>query len=85
MGETVTYKGLAEVVGNAKAMRAVGGAMRSNPVSENHLFGTSLLSHLNLQWNIVELCTKKWPKASHKKILIHAFINQINRIHKKMS
>ncbi|XP_073451829.1 methylated-DNA--protein-cysteine methyltransferase isoform X2 [Aquarana catesbeiana] len=32
MGETVTYKGLAEVVGNAKAMRAVGGAMRSNPV-----------------------------------------------------
>ncbi|KAM9324837.1 methylated-DNA--protein-cysteine methyltransferase [Gastrophryne carolinensis] len=32
VGETVTYKELAEVVGNVKAVRAVGGAMRSNPV-----------------------------------------------------
>ncbi|XP_072280321.1 methylated-DNA--protein-cysteine methyltransferase [Pyxicephalus adspersus] len=32
MGETITYKGLAEVVGNANAVRAIGGAMRSNPV-----------------------------------------------------
>ncbi|XP_068111231.1 methylated-DNA--protein-cysteine methyltransferase [Hyperolius riggenbachi] len=32
MGDTISYKELAEAVGNAKAMRAVGGAMRSNPV-----------------------------------------------------
>ncbi|KAM5141547.1 methylated-DNA--protein-cysteine methyltransferase [Mantella aurantiaca] len=32
MGETISYKALAEVVGNVKAVRAVGGAMRTNPV-----------------------------------------------------
>ncbi|XP_075072105.1 methylated-DNA--protein-cysteine methyltransferase isoform X2 [Mixophyes fleayi] len=32
MGETISYKGLAEAVGNDKAARAVGGAMRTNPV-----------------------------------------------------
>ncbi|XP_066457315.1 methylated-DNA--protein-cysteine methyltransferase [Eleutherodactylus coqui] len=32
MGNTVTYKDLAELSGNAKAARAVGGAMRNNPV-----------------------------------------------------
>ncbi|XP_063818282.1 methylated-DNA--protein-cysteine methyltransferase isoform X2 [Pseudophryne corroboree] len=32
MGQTVTYKELAEAVGNVNAARAVGGAMRSNPV-----------------------------------------------------
>ncbi|KAM3912848.1 methylated-DNA--protein-cysteine methyltransferase [Leptodactylus fuscus] len=32
MGRTITYKELAELSGNAKAARAVGGAMRSNPV-----------------------------------------------------
>ncbi|XP_071986080.1 methylated-DNA--protein-cysteine methyltransferase isoform X2 [Engystomops pustulosus] len=32
MGKTITYKELAELSGNAKAARAVGGAMRSNPV-----------------------------------------------------
>lgn len=32
MGDTITYKALAEISGNANAARAVGGAMRSNPV-----------------------------------------------------
>uniref|UniRef100_A0A8C5QK05 Methylated-DNA--protein-cysteine methyltransferase n=1 Tax=Leptobrachium leishanense TaxID=445787 RepID=A0A8C5QK05_9ANUR len=32
MGDTVSYKRLAEIAGNDKAARAVGGAMRSNPV-----------------------------------------------------
>lgn len=32
-GETVSYKRLAEMAGNPKAVRAVGGAMRKNPVS----------------------------------------------------
>lgn len=32
-GETVSYKRLAEMVGNPRAVRAVGGAMRRNPVS----------------------------------------------------
>ncbi|XP_040291540.1 methylated-DNA--protein-cysteine methyltransferase [Bufo bufo] len=32
MGKTITYKELAELSGNAKAARAVGGAMRNNPV-----------------------------------------------------
>uniref|UniRef100_A0A8C5QJY7 Methylated-DNA--protein-cysteine methyltransferase n=1 Tax=Leptobrachium leishanense TaxID=445787 RepID=A0A8C5QJY7_9ANUR len=31
MGDTVSYKRLAEIAGNDKAARAVGGAMRSNP------------------------------------------------------
>lgn len=31
-GETVSYKHLAEMAGNSKAVRAVGGAMRKNPV-----------------------------------------------------
>ncbi|XP_019338439.1 methylated-DNA--protein-cysteine methyltransferase isoform X4 [Alligator mississippiensis] len=31
-GETVSYKQLADLAGNSKAARAVGGAMRSNPV-----------------------------------------------------
>ncbi|MEQ2235549.1 hypothetical protein ILYODFUR_003462 [Ilyodon furcidens] len=31
-GETVSYKRLAEMVGNPRAVRAVGGAMRRNPV-----------------------------------------------------
>lgn len=33
LGETVSYKRLAEMVGNPRAVRAVGGAMRKNPVS----------------------------------------------------
>lgn len=32
-GEAVSYKQLAELAGNSRAARAVGGAMRSNPVS----------------------------------------------------
>lgn len=32
-GEAVSYKQLADLAGNSKAARAVGGAMRSNPVS----------------------------------------------------
>ncbi|XP_061084372.1 methylated-DNA--protein-cysteine methyltransferase isoform X2 [Conger conger] len=32
VGETVSYKRLAEMAGNSKAVRAVGGAMRRNPV-----------------------------------------------------
>lgn len=32
-GETVSYKRLAEMAGNPRAVRAVGGAMRRNPVS----------------------------------------------------
>ncbi|XP_069836149.1 methylated-DNA--protein-cysteine methyltransferase isoform X2 [Dendropsophus ebraccatus] len=32
MGKTITYKELAELSGNARAARAVGGAMRNNPV-----------------------------------------------------
>ncbi|KAJ8013975.1 hypothetical protein DPEC_G00035430 [Dallia pectoralis] len=32
VGETVSYKRLAEMAGNPKAVRAVGGAMRRNPV-----------------------------------------------------
>jgi len=32
-GETVSYKRLAEMAGNPRAARAVGGAMRRNPVS----------------------------------------------------
>uniref|UniRef100_A0A8C6TDV6 Methylated-DNA--protein-cysteine methyltransferase n=1 Tax=Neogobius melanostomus TaxID=47308 RepID=A0A8C6TDV6_9GOBI len=32
LGETVSYKRLAEMAGNPKAVRAVGGAMRRNPV-----------------------------------------------------
>lgn len=32
-GEVVSYKQLADLAGNSKAARAVGGAMRSNPVS----------------------------------------------------
>ncbi|KAJ8387042.1 hypothetical protein AAFF_G00160960 [Aldrovandia affinis] len=32
VGEVVSYKRLAEMVGNSKAVRAVGGAMRRNPV-----------------------------------------------------
>lgn len=32
-GETVSYKRLAEMAGNPRAARAVGGAMRKNPVS----------------------------------------------------
>lgn len=32
-GETVSYKRLAEMAGNPRAVRAVGGAMRKNPVS----------------------------------------------------
>ncbi|XP_062319696.1 methylated-DNA--protein-cysteine methyltransferase isoform X2 [Osmerus eperlanus] len=32
MGETVSYKRLAEMAGNPRASRAVGGAMRRNPV-----------------------------------------------------
>ncbi|XP_075699255.1 methylated-DNA--protein-cysteine methyltransferase-like [Rhinoderma darwinii] len=32
MGKTITYKELAELSGNSKAARAVGGAMRNNPV-----------------------------------------------------
>ncbi|XP_075468348.1 methylated-DNA--protein-cysteine methyltransferase isoform X2 [Ascaphus truei] len=32
IGETVSYKELAEIAGNEKAARAVGGAMRSNPL-----------------------------------------------------
>ncbi|KAM4636717.1 methylated-DNA--protein-cysteine methyltransferase isoform 2-T2 [Discoglossus pictus] len=32
LGETVSYKQLAEIAGNEKAVRAVGGAMRNNPV-----------------------------------------------------
>ncbi|KAG9341865.1 hypothetical protein JZ751_018589 [Albula glossodonta] len=31
VGETVSYKRLAEMAGNSKAVRAVGGAMRRNP------------------------------------------------------
>ncbi|RXM98145.1 Methylated-DNA--protein-cysteine methyltransferase [Acipenser ruthenus] len=31
-GETVSYKHLAEMAGNSKAVRAVGGAMRKNPI-----------------------------------------------------
>uniref|UniRef100_A0A8D2KZD4 Methylated-DNA--protein-cysteine methyltransferase n=1 Tax=Varanus komodoensis TaxID=61221 RepID=A0A8D2KZD4_VARKO len=31
-GETVSYKQLADMAGNSKAARAVGGAMRSNPI-----------------------------------------------------
>ncbi|KYO43919.1 methylated-DNA--protein-cysteine methyltransferase [Alligator mississippiensis] len=31
-GETVSYKQLADLAGNSKAARAVGGAMRSNPL-----------------------------------------------------
>ncbi|XP_006630468.2 methylated-DNA--protein-cysteine methyltransferase isoform X2 [Lepisosteus oculatus] len=31
-GETVSYKHLAEMAGNSKAVRAVGGAMRRNPI-----------------------------------------------------
>lgn len=34
LGETVSYKRLAEMAGNPRAVRAVGGAMRKNPVSE---------------------------------------------------
>lgn len=33
LGETVSYKRLAEMAGNPRAVRAVGGAMRRNPVS----------------------------------------------------
>lgn len=33
LGETVSYKRLAEMAGNPRAVRAVGGAMRKNPVS----------------------------------------------------
>jgi O6-methylguanine-DNA--protein-cysteine methyltransferase len=33
VGETVSYKRLAEMAGNPRAVRAVGGAMRRNPVS----------------------------------------------------
>ncbi|XP_053548951.1 methylated-DNA--protein-cysteine methyltransferase [Bombina bombina] len=32
IGETITYKQLAEIAGNEKAVRAVGGAMRNNPI-----------------------------------------------------
>ncbi|XP_056623473.1 methylated-DNA--protein-cysteine methyltransferase [Triplophysa dalaica] len=32
LGKTVTYKQLAEMAGNPKAVRAVGGAMRRNPI-----------------------------------------------------
>lgn len=32
-GDTVSYKRLAEMAGNPRAVRAVGGAMRRNPVS----------------------------------------------------
>ncbi|KAM4032050.1 methylated-DNA--protein-cysteine methyltransferase [Anomaloglossus baeobatrachus] len=32
VGKTITYKELAELSGNSKAARAVGGAMRNNPV-----------------------------------------------------
>lgn len=45
-GETVSYKRLAEMAGNPRAVRAVGGAMRKNPVSE--LMIDSLLSHSTL-------------------------------------
>ncbi|KFZ57285.1 Methylated-DNA--protein-cysteine methyltransferase, partial [Podiceps cristatus] len=31
-GEAVSYKQLAELAGNSRAARAVGGAMRSNPI-----------------------------------------------------
>lgn len=33
-GETISYKRLAEMAGNIRAARAVGGAMRRNPVSK---------------------------------------------------
>lgn len=31
-GQTITYKGLAELCGNPEAARAIGGAMRANPI-----------------------------------------------------
>lgn len=36
-GEAVSYKQLADLAGNSRAARAVGGAMRSNPVSSRQL------------------------------------------------
>lgn len=36
-GEAVSYKQLAVLAGNSRAARAVGGAMRSNPVSSCQL------------------------------------------------
>ncbi|XP_019411692.1 PREDICTED: methylated-DNA--protein-cysteine methyltransferase isoform X1 [Crocodylus porosus] len=43
-GETVSYKQLADLAGNSKAARAVGGAMRSNPEKFWSLGKGSLLS-----------------------------------------
>jgi len=37
-GEAVSYKQLAALAGNSRAARAVGGAMRSNPVSSPQLY-----------------------------------------------
>lgn len=37
-GEAVSYKQLADLAGNSRAARAVGGAMRSNPVSPSSPF-----------------------------------------------
>lgn len=63
LGETVSYKRLAEMAGNPRAVRAVGGAMRKNPVSEcgwRWLTGASL--PLALFWFVAPFkrCTMIW-------------------------
>lgn len=43
LGEAVSYKQLASLAGNSRAARAVGAAMRSNPVSAGQSCGDRLL------------------------------------------
>lgn len=44
LGQTVSYKQLAEMIGNPNAVRAVGSAMKKNPVS----FVTMMIVHERL-------------------------------------
>ncbi|XP_039995330.1 methylated-DNA--protein-cysteine methyltransferase isoform X2 [Xiphias gladius] len=60
-GETVSYKRLAEMAGNPRAVRAVGGAMRRNPVFTVDAHCKSLILVGNLARIILPmnpLCTK---------------------------
>ncbi|XP_066529498.1 methylated-DNA--protein-cysteine methyltransferase isoform X3 [Hoplias malabaricus] len=51
VGETVSYKQLAEMAGNSGAVRAVGGAMRRNPVgSSSHSMSSCVVQFWSNRW-----------------------------------
>lgn len=55
-GDTVSYQQLAALAGNPKAARAVGGAMRSNPVSWLRVEGRPRRHARGAQGRVMEAC-----------------------------